>query len=339
MPVQTRTWTTVDLPASMQFAYWREVICEAFAALEPRPLAKPYRRFQPAHPGGFPSSVQVMALGDMTAAHIRTQGHDVLRGFDQIRADPQDRLFVNLQLCGSAHVRQGAQQSLVPAGSFFVVDTARPYEMHFEHDFELLSFRVPRERLMPLVRSPQRLLARAMDGRAGVARVASGYMQSLVEAGPSLSDASISALADQFCELVAASARDDEATNLGLAQATAQTFVQQARAWVARNLTNPTLNAACLAQRFGVSIRYVHKAFSATDQSVGETIRQMRLARCADDLSNPRDRRHVSTIAQRWGFHDGAHFSRSFAAAYGLPPMRYRQTQREAGRQQTTAGD
>jgi AraC family transcriptional regulator, positive regulator of tynA and feaB len=339
MPVQTRTWTTTDQPASMQFAYWREVICEAFAALEPRPIAKPHGRDQPGHPGGFPSSVQVMALGDMTAAHIRTQGHDVLRGFDQIRADPQDRLFVNLQLCGSAHVRQGAQESLIPAGSFFVVDTARPYEMHFEHDFELLSFRVPRERLMPLVRSPQRLLARAMDGRVGVARVACGYMHSLIEAGPNLSDASLSTLADQFCELVAASARDGEATNSGLAEAAAQALVQQARAWIAHHLANPALNAGSLAQRFGVSVRCVHKAFSATGRSVGETIRQMRLARCADDLRNPHDRRNVSTIAQRWGFRDGAHFSRAFAAAYGLPPMRYRQTQRDAGRQPTTAGN
>ena len=45
MSAQTRTWTTVDLPASMQFAYWREVICEAFAALDPRPIANAHGRF------------------------------------------------------------------------------------------------------------------------------------------------------------------------------------------------------------------------------------------------------------------------------------------------------
>ena len=339
MSAQTRTWTTVDLPASMQFAYWREVICEAFAALDPRPIANAHGRSGHAASGGFSSSVQLLALGDITAAHIRTRGHEVLRGFDQIRTDPQDRLFVNLQLTGSARVRQGAQESVVPAGSFFVVDTARPYEMHFEHDFELLSFRVPRERLMPLVRSPQRLLARAMDGRLGVARVATGYMQSLVEAGPDLPDAAFSTLAEQLCELVAASARECDTTNQGVTEAANQAFAQQARVWISQHVADPCLNATALAQRFGVSVRYVHKAFASGGHSVGDIIRQMRLTHCAEDLNNPSDRRNVSAIAERWGFRDGAHFSKLFAAAYGQPPSRYRQAQRGAARRAAGAGD
>ncbi|MFM2399780.1 MAG: hypothetical protein RL341_1937 [Pseudomonadota bacterium] len=338
MPAQSRTWTTADLPNSMQFAYWREVICEAFAALDPRPITKTHGRDEPAAVGGFPSSVHLLALGDITAARIRAQGHNVLRGFEQIHADPQDRLFVNLQLTGSAQVRQGAHESVVPAGSFFVVDTARPYEMRFERDFELLSFRVPREHLMPLVRSPQRLLARPMDGRLGVARVASGYMQSLIEAGADLPDAAFATLAEQFCELVAASARDGESTNQGLPEAANQAFTQQAMGWIAQHLADPSLNATALAKRFGVSVRYVHKAFAVSGHSVGDTIRQMRLARCANDLSNPRDRRNVSTIAGRWGFRDGAHFSKSFAAVYGQPPSRYRQAQCGNARQPASAG-
>ena len=48
------------------------------------------------------------------------------------------------------------------------------------------------------------------------------------------------------------------------------------------------------------------------------------MARCAQDLANPADRRPVSAIALRWGFQDIPHFTRTFGAAFGCTPSAYR---------------
>ena len=54
-------------------------------------------------------------------------------------------------------------------------------------------------------------------------------------------------------------------------------------------------------------------------------IRDLRLARCRRDLTDPALRNQpVQTVAARWGFPDKAHFSRAFRAAYGTTPQEHR---------------
>ncbi len=54
-------------------------------------------------------------------------------------------------------------------------------------------------------------------------------------------------------------------------------------------------------------------------------IRERRLERCREELSNPRlANRSIGEIAYAAGFADLAHFSRRFREAYGLSPSDYR---------------
>ena len=54
----------------------------------------------------------------------------------------------------------------------------------------------------------------------------------------------------------------------------------------------------------------INRAFNATGQTVGETIRIRRLARARNELAERRQ--PIGTIATKWGFADSSHFSRSF---------------------------
>jgi len=89
-------------------------------------------------------------------------------------------------------------------------------------------------------------------------------------------------------------------------------------------LDSPELDVPSIARRFGVSVRYLHLAFAHEGSTPAAWIRAQRMARCAQDLANPADRRPVSAIALRWGFQDIPHFTRAFGAAFGCTPSAYR---------------
>jgi AraC-like DNA-binding protein len=310
-----QVWSTEGLADSSHFVFWREVICEAFAALDPRPAARA---------GSFPSSVSLDRFGNVNVARITSCAQTVSRGADQIRVDPQDRLFVNLQLSGTGRVTQDGRAAVVPAGSFSIVDTTRPYRLEFEDQFEVLSLRVPREQLLPFVADPTTLFAECFGGERGMGRVAVGFMHLLLENSGSLAREQRNEVASHLCGLVAsASCQGIEHPQKGLGQVRRQ-FVKSAIEYLQASLDDPGLGAATLANRFGVSVRYVQQAFAEDGLTVAAYIRKLRLDCCARDLANPRERSSIKAIAARWGFGDVPHFTRAFARQFGCGPASFR---------------
>jgi AraC family transcriptional activator of tynA and feaB len=92
------------------------------------------------------------------------------------------------------------------------------------------------------------------------------------------------------------------------------------------HLLDGAVTSAAIAAAHWVSIRTVNRVFSATGQTVGEVVRARRLARARADVTD--NDRLISVIAQRWGFSDTSHFSRTFKAHYGCSPTDYRNAYR-----------
>lgn len=98
-------------------------------------------------------------------------------------------------------------------------------------------------------------------------------------------------------------------------------------------LSNPDLSPALLAQRIGISLRYLQQIFEAMGENANHYIRRQRLARCHRDLADPLyGGQSIAEICYRWGYSDAAYFSRSFREAYGLSPSEHRARARGAGR-------
>lgn len=313
MPV----WTTEGLPGSAQFGFWREVICDAFAALDPKPLARS---------AVFPSRVVLDAIGPINVAQIVSCAQTVTRGAQQIRIDPQDRLFVNLQIAGAGRVTQDDRVANLTPGSFALVDTARAYRLEFSDDFEVLSFRVPRHHVLPLMgeRDAVSVFARRIDGDHGLGRVAAGFMRLLAESADRLDDGERSELAAHLCQLVASSAREKGTSDPTPLHAVRRRFLRSLIAFVEDSLDDPGLSVTTLALRFGVSERYVQQVFAEAGMTAVGLIRASRLQRCAHDLANPSDRRTIAAIASAWGFGDIPHFTRMFGRRFGCSPRAYR---------------
>jgi AraC-like DNA-binding protein len=90
---------------------------------------------------------------------------------------------------------------------------------------------------------------------------------------------------------------------------------------VVANLGDATLSIATVAQRHGVSARYVAMLFDGSGTTFTSFVLEQRLARARGMLA---DRRHahqtISAIAAGCGFTDVSYFNRSFRRAFGATP-------------------
>ncbi|MFF2078987.1 helix-turn-helix domain-containing protein [Kitasatospora sp. NPDC058162] len=88
-------------------------------------------------------------------------------------------------------------------------------------------------------------------------------------------------------------------------------------------LADPELSPTLLARELSVSVRTLHRAFAATDETVAGYIRRRRLEAARRELAAPQGRPAVSELAARWQFADSSHFIRAFKRQYGRTPTEF----------------
>ncbi|WP_243869108.1 helix-turn-helix domain-containing protein [Streptomyces liangshanensis] len=103
-------------------------------------------------------------------------------------------------------------------------------------------------------------------------------------------------------------------------------ILRQAMNVVEMNLDNPDLSPALVARTVGVSLRTLHREFSALGDSLMSFARRRRLQRAYADLAQVRDGVAISDVAARWCFSDASHFIKTFRSVYGTTPAAYLRT-------------
>src|SRR5262249_32965183 len=84
---QPRRWATLAAAPDRQFAYWRELICEAFLDLTPESELR----------DGFAGTVTQWPLGELSLARIDSQRQQVRRTDRDIARAPRTGYYANLQ--------------------------------------------------------------------------------------------------------------------------------------------------------------------------------------------------------------------------------------------------
>ncbi|MFG2329604.1 helix-turn-helix domain-containing protein [Streptomyces sp. NPDC048604] len=329
----TRT-ETIDVRARDGFEWWADMVGDR---VMPVAITSPHAdRFR-----GTVSAIQLAQTdvsgftfspmsGRRTAAHIR-------------RSDPED-YFLVLVHGSPIGLEQRGNNTLLRAGDMALFDSFHPLSCEF-HDEGRLSrltlLRLPRTALpLPQDRT-DRLLATALSSRTGSGALLASYLTGL-RAQADRCDPSelprLGAVALDLCAGLLASQSDSRA--LLPAETRRQILLARIRAFIDSNLPDPRLGPATVAARHHISVRLLHTLFKEEPETIGATIRGLRLERSRADLADPGlGHRSIGEIAMRWGFRHPADFSRAFRRAYGLPPSDYRRMALVAAAAGAYAGD
>jgi AraC-like DNA-binding protein len=321
-------WTTVDRPAEEQFPYWREVLCEAFAPLAPERTSK-HRPAGPRVPG-IESWVKSDVLTETNCAEVSSKTQLIVHGETEIRRTMSEVVFVNLQLTGHCVASQGGRSCLVRPGSFACFDTTGEYTLEFFEDpavqeWRVVSFRVPRPNLLPLLADPEGFTGVTHDAATSAAAdLVASTMLSIWRTVEGLDAGAADAAEAAFTTMLAAGVGGSEQ----LRQTSRETLDATLRAvinrYVAANLRTADVSAAKVARRFGVSVRKLHRLYEGTNRSYAQTVMGLRVDGCTRDLLAAGNTRSLTETAVRWGFTDLPHLNRVFRAHHGRLPSELR---------------
>ncbi|CAM5342494.1 AraC family transcriptional regulator OS=Streptomyces glaucescens OX=1907 GN=SGLAU_30770 PE=4 SV=1 [Streptomyces glaucescens] len=290
-------------------------------------LALVTQRFRFQDPERFGARIRVVELG---AVQLSTISHAPLVSYRSGRlirqSDPEFHQLA-LTTAGRQGVEQAGHRSALRPGEMALYDSSRPFQGWSEAEPRsscvLLQF--PRG-LMPLPdRVVRQVRGTALRPTGGMELVFRQMLTTLAESRAELTGGDRIRLGTTLVDLAAAVvAGHVEETAALPAQSRRSSLYHEMVGFIVRNLSDPGLGPATVAEAHCVSPRTVHRVFQAHGTTVGDVIRRERMSRCRRDLADPHGTRPVSAIGARWGFPRASEFTRAFRAATGMTPTEFR---------------
>jgi AraC-like DNA-binding protein len=310
--VPEREWSTARAPEAEQFALWQEAVGQAFVPVSVRrPEA-----------GAFVGGVTVRRLGGVELADIASSAQSVSRTQQQVDRQAGDVYFLNLPLADGVSVGQDGRTARLSLGDFALVDSTRPFELDFGTSFRQVSLKLPRELMQMRLAEPDHVTGVPVRGDRGVGAVAAAAIRAALVSASSLDRRTASALSHHVADLVALAlggVRPQPPSTPGTL------LLQAALDEVERRLGDPELSPAAVAERVGISVRYLHRLFAERGPTFGRWVLARRLECAHDDLVDPRQAHWtIARVARRRGFVDPSYFARTFKSRYGISPRELR---------------
>ncbi len=222
--------------------------------------------------------------------------------------------LVITQIAGCRQYSQAGSEVLLKPGDSTVIDSALPWSSSCETNCVRLYLRVPRWMMEERLQMREIPIVQRIAGHSALGGNLSQLSQSLYDDAGSMGPEEITSALDSYFEVLASCIRGQ-----GTAAPDKQELRTRILHFVDAHLTDPTLTPFIIADAVGVSVRHLHRVFSAAGTTLGDHIRTLRLEQCRKDLADPRLRhKPITEIAFARGFCDAAHFSHAFRKHFGV---------------------
>lgn len=302
-------FSTDGLAENARVDFWNGLASQTFTALT----------IDPAERSGFRGELTRVQSGDFGMALATSSSAEVKRvprPFDA--GEPEHALFLHLQLKGASRCAQDGREAELGFGDIAVCDSARPYRLALSENNEMLVVKLPGDRALGRAPATPALTGHrlAADGaRSGLLSRFLGQAWASIEAG--VGDAAWSqAVCEATLALLDLAVSDPDAEEGVRAR-----LRRRACELIERELCDPDLNTAFVAQALGVTPRYLQMAFADVGLTASDHIRARRLELARRRL---RPERSVTEVAYELGFGDLTYFSRTFRRRFGVTPSAWR---------------
>jgi len=309
-----RSWSTTHLPREDRLDYWVGAVCEGFLEMT----------VSAVHAAPFDAELQAVPLDGLIVNSVRGSAQRVYRSAAAIARGRQDYYYLLCKADANWRVVQAGRDERLLPNDLVLIDSRRAYELHFPDTVDALSLQLPIPWVESWLASPQRELARRIDGQSGWGQALSTFVrqlrpQSLLQ--PALPAA---LLADQVGALLALAASPDPSAHGGATMvhtAWSDRIDNQIRA----RCSEPGLTAEDVASELQVSSRTLHRGLAASGWTFASRLMGHRMDLARRMLSCARfDRLTVAEIGRRAGLVDPSHFARVCRRLLGANPAELR---------------
>jgi AraC-like DNA-binding protein len=274
----------------------------------------------------FAGDIRCSSLGFLTLAQIRATHELGERSRAQVAKAQNKHFVVVLLRSGRLKITQAGRECVLSPNMFTLFDCNGPYTFHHVEPTEVLDVIVPAGAMRARLKEPEAYVAQPRSAGSGLGRVMADMFQSLAREAPLIPEEAADDCARRVADVMGVVF--DSAGDGGLPigeSAVRSAIYRRCAAFIENNLDDPGLDPAMIAAAAGISVRYLHKIFHGSGESVGDHVRRLRLARSYHDLIDLR-KRHVKIkeIAFRCGFKNPTHFSDAFKDFHGISPSAVR---------------
>ena len=275
----------------------------------------------------FRFDVKLYSLPDLGVASASLSE---CRTFHRLEHGCDDDLIFNLTLEGGRTVSQRGREVMLQAGEA-VLASVDPVVTTMQTS-RFLSFRLPRARLAPLVGDLDSCLLQAIRPNIGALGLLPSYIGAIDNAASAPVEARELVVAHVYDLIALTLGANRDAREVAAGRGVRAARLRAIREDIAAHLGDPALSVTAVAQRHGVSPRYVGMLFDGCGTTFSAFVLEQRLARARRMLA---DRSHahdaINAIAAACGFGDLSYFNRSFRRAFGATPSDIRAVSRENG--------
>ncbi|MBF6064976.1 helix-turn-helix domain-containing protein [Nocardia terpenica] len=274
----------------------------------------------------FHAWMQAGWIAGLQVAGTASSRYDLVRTPRRIRNSDSEAYLCTVVAEGRMGLEQDGRTTILGRGDLAIVDNSRPYRFIGESSRRLALAKFPYS-MIPLRQDRiGQLTGVRIPGDSGSGALISAMLCQIVDQLDSDDLAGNGRLATAMTDLIAAALATRLDLTGSLPSQTRQTaLLHHICAFIEHHLDDPDLSPDIIAAAHHINPRYLRKLFQAQGHTVTGWIREQRLQRCRRDLVDPRlAGQSIAMIAARWGFLDIAHFTRTFRAAFGLPPAAYR---------------
>lgn len=306
-----------DEPPKTRLDYWQHVMASALAPYAIR-----------ARGGSIRGQIGHAQIGPVTVAAIHSSAMQFSRTTELIRRSDLGLCKIDLGTRGQGVYEQDGRESRLRAGEFHLIDLGRPSHVAIERSHQGSAVLFPRALLPVRDNDIRNLTAIRFSRREPYAALVCSLVRELQGHLDAYGAARDARIGTAFLDLLAlaVTARLDRVSAVP-AESRQRAMLMRIHAFVEHHLGDSALSPAMIAAAHHISVRTLHKLYETEQDTIAASIRHRRLAHCRQDLLDPGlGHRPVSAVGLRWGFSDATAFSRSFRAAYGLPPAEYRAT-------------
>jgi AraC-like DNA-binding protein len=282
----------------------------------------------------FAGDIRCSSLGFLTLAQIKATHELGERSRAQVSRAQNEHFVIVLLRAGRLKITQAGRECVLEPNMFTLFDCNGPYTFHHVEPTEVLDVIVPAGAMRARLREPEAYVALPRSADSGLGRVMADMFQSLAREAPFIPDQAADDCARKVADMMGVLFDSDGEAGLPIGESAVRSAIyRRCTVFIENNLDDPHLDPAKIAAAAGISLRYLHKIFQCSGESVGDYVRRVRLARSYDDLADRRNRHvKIKEIAFRCGFKNPTHFSDAFRDYHGRSPSEIRRAARRDGR-------